>query len=130
MIRSKQRVLALADLVAPLFCLVTRREANLALVSVRDPAGRLSKKGLNLHLIPCSMIVAFSGLAGSESRRESEPEGLNSTATQTWSVLLVCGIVSSVQQLEGMERDFFHIPPTFDGNCQTTFRIWTRTFTV
>ena len=74
MIRSKQRVLALADLVAPLFCLVTRREANLALVSVRDPAGRLSKKGLNLHLIPCSMIVAFSGLAGSESRRESEPE--------------------------------------------------------
>ena len=74
MIRSKQRVLALADLVAPLFCLVTRREANLALVSVRDPAGRLSKKGLNLHLIPCSMIVAFSRLSGSESRRESEPD--------------------------------------------------------
>ena len=83
MIRSKQRVLALADLVAPLFCLVTRREANLALVSLRDPAGRPSKKGLNLHLIPCSMIVAFGRLSGSESRGEfrSVASGVMSNAS-------------------------------------------------
>jgi len=82
----------------------------------KRPNGPALEKRFELAFDPCSMIVAFSRFAGSESRRESEPEGLNSTATQRRSVLLVCGIVSSVQQLESMERDFFHIPPNFDGN--------------